>query len=235
MTRRLLELLIGLAAILVGVLGAWYGRSIYLRTVSLVSLPVPKVDIAPYTLLSAEMFQMNQFPRALVENRTGYALSLQELNGRISTSDLLAGLPVPSRLAVPPAEFRLADPDLEVISLPVSPENVVGGQVRAGEKVNLYRTNAWTEPSLKGDSPEPVETGRVEWIACVSVVAVLAKDGEPAGEEGDQSEAVRKPPVQILVLAALPETVEEILRAQALTRVGNNQLWVTLAEVPLTR
>jgi hypothetical protein len=38
-----------------------------------------------------------------------------------------------------------------------------------------------------------------------------------------------------LVLAALPETVEEILRAQALTRVGNNQLWVTLAEVPLTR
>jgi hypothetical protein len=235
MTRRVFELLLGLIALLTGILGAWYGRSIYLRTVSLVSLPVPKTDLPPYTLLSAEMFQFAQFPRALVENQSGYALSLPELSGRLSTGTLLGGLPVPKRQAVPPAEFRLADPQLEVISLPVSPENIVGGQVRMGEQVNLYRTNAWTEKSFEEDSLAPVEIGQVEWIACVRVVAVLAKDGTQASEEGDSGREVRKPPVQILVLAASPETVSEILEAQALTRLGNNQLWVTLAEVPLSR
>jgi hypothetical protein len=235
MTRRALELLLGFFALLAGISGAWYGRSIYLRTVSLVSLPVPKNDLPPYTLLSVEMFQYAQFPRALVENQSAYALSLSELSGRLSTNTLLAGLPVPGRLAVPPAEFRLADPQLEVISLPVSPENIVGGQVQVGEQVNLYRTNAWTESMSEKDSAVPAELSQVEWIACVRVVAVLAKDGTPAGEEGDPAGEGRKPPVQILVLAALPETVSEILEAQALTRLGNNQLWVTLAEVPSSR
>jgi hypothetical protein len=232
MNRKLLEIFIGLLAIFAGLAGAWYGKTTYLKNISLVSLPVPKADIEPYTLLSPDLFQMEDFPSALVEGHQGYAQTLGELSGRISTTRLLAGLPVPIRQAETPGIFRLADPGLEVLSLPVAPENIVGGQVRVGEKVNLYRTNAWTELEEDSSSQKPVEKGEVNWIATVPVVAVLAKDGAQTGEQTQGSENSRTPPVQILVVAALPETAARILEAQALTQVGNNQLWVTLAEIP---
>ena len=248
--KRILQIILGLIAIAAGLAGAWYGRNTYLESVVTVQLPVPLQDIEPYTLLSPEMLAWRDFPRALIETQGDYVTQPEDLTGKITTSLLVAGLPVPHRRVANPSDFRLADAELEVLSLPVRPEMVVGGQIQIGDRVNIYRLTAWEEPTsglltVPGfTSPETLtdtlQTGiiltetiptaqpqtftEIELIATVPVVQVLSDDGivEANGEE-------EPAPLQILVIAAPPEIVPAILEAQAATTVGNNQLWITLA------
>jgi Flp pilus assembly protein CpaB len=212
------------------------------------------------------MLAWRDFPRALIETQGDYATQPEDLTGKITTSRLVAGLPIPTRLVVSPSEFRLADPDLEVLSLPVTPEVAVGGQIQIGDQVNIYRLTAWEEPvvglltpsgiassgsiwntvpdsmgdSGPSDAGDAIQTGitltetvstaqtqtftKIELIATVPVVQVLSGDG--TREAQSEAEPV---PLQILVLAAPPAVVQDILDAQAATTVGNNQLWITLA------
>ena len=146
--KRIFQIILGLIAIAAGLAGAWYGRSTYLESVVTVQLPVPLQDIEPYTILSPEMLAWRDFPRALIAEQGDYATQVENLTGKITTSVLVAGLPVPYRLVALPSEFRLADPDLEVLSLPVSPEMAVGGQIQIGDQINIYRLTAWEEPSI---------------------------------------------------------------------------------------
>jgi hypothetical protein len=234
------------------------------------------------------MLAWRDFPRALIADQGDYATQPDELTGKITTSRLAAGLPIPARLVAIPSEFRLADADLEVLSLPVTPAIAVGGQIQIGDQVNIYYLTAWEEPATglftppgfmhsqgitktipdpqggsfsagdaipddtgeafpndTGDSVpdgagEALQTGitltetisttqpqtftEIELIATVPVVQVLSDDGTQ--EAQNEEEAV---PLQILVLAAHPEVIQDILAAQAATTVGNNLLWITLA------
>ena len=241
--KRFLQIILGFIAIGIGVAGAWYGRTSYLDSVVTVQLPVPQADIDPYTIITPDLLAWREFPRALVEGQSGFAESPDTLVGKITTSRLVAGLPIPSQLVQVSRDFRLADPTLEVISLPVSPEYAVGGQIQIGEMINIYRIRAWEDDLPIGNaaiisttvgSQVPQTFTEVELIATVPVVSVLSQDGtaEAAGTETtteiDKNEA---PPVplQILVVAAPPAIVQDILAAQAASGTGNNQLWITLA------
>jgi len=234
MKNRIFYLLLALLALAAAVGGAAYWRANYLAGVTLINLPVPRAGLSPYTLLKAEMFTISQFPRALIDDSGGdYALALDDLSGQISTGMLVAGLPVPQDLAVPPAQFRLADPALEVASIPISPVNGVGGQVQVGERVNVYRLKReleTVESRLETIANETVlkettqEKGEALLVATVPVVAVLSDQGLPASTDPDQVM-----PMRILVVAAPPEVIDAILEAVAMSELGNELLWVTLA------
>jgi len=247
MKNRIFYLLLALLALAAAVGGAAYWRANYLAGVTLINLPVPREEISPYTLLKVEMFTISQFPRALIDDAGGahtegwpsasdggdYALSLDDLAGQISTGTLVAGLPVPRDLAVPPAQFRLADPALEVASIPISPVNGVGGQVQVGERINVYRLKReleTVESRLETIERETVlkettqEKGEALLVATVPVVAVLSDQGLPASTDPDQVM-----PMRILVVAAPPDVIDAILEAVAMSELGNELLWVTLA------
>ncbi len=236
MKNRIFYVLLAILALGAAVAGAIYWRTNYLAGVSLVNLPVPREEIPPYTLLEAGMFTPKQFPRALIDGDGGdYALAMDDLAGQISTGTLVAELPVPRSLAVPPAQFRLADPALEVASIPVSPVNGVGGQVLVGELVNIYRLMLRPE-SLEGkvaiteetiSTEATMESGDAILVATVPVVAVLSDQGLPASTDIDNPT-----PMRILVVAAPPEVVDAILEAIAMSELGDELLWVTLATPP---
>ena len=227
MKNRIFYLLLAVLALAAAVGGAAYWRANYLAGVTLINLPVPRGEIPPYTLLEAGMFTMSQFPRALIDDAGGdYALALDDLTGQISTGILVTGLPVPQDLAVPPAQFRLADPSLEVASIPISPVNGVGGQVKVGERVNIYRLKRELETVESETVLKEITTekGEALLVATVPVVAVLSDQGLPASTDPDQVM-----PMRILVVAAPPDVIDAILEAVAMSELGNELLWITLA------
>lgn len=234
MKNRIFYLILALLALAAAVVGAAYWRANYLAGVTLVNLPVPRANIPPYTLLDVEMFTISQFPRALIDDSGGnYALAIDSLARQISTGTLVAGLPVPQELVVHPTEYRLADPALEVASIPVSPVNGVGGQVQVGELVNIYRLTRGleiVESRLETIENETVlkettqERGEAFLVATVPVVAVLSDQGLPASTDPDEVL-----PMRILVVAAPPEVIDTVLGAVAMSELGNELLWVTLA------
>ena len=226
MKNRIFYLTLALLALAAAVVGAVYWRANYLAGVTLVNLPVPRGEIPPYTLLEVEMFTVSQFPRALIEQGGDYALALDDLTGQISTGILVTGLPVPQDLAVPPTQFRLADPALEVASIPVSLVNGVGGQVQVGERVNIYRLKREPE-TIESETvlkEAAREKGEALLVATVPVVAVLSDQGLPASTNPDEIL-----PMRILVVAAPPLVIDAILEAVAMSELGNELIWVTLA------
>lgn len=218
--QRILQIVLAILALGAAVYGAIYWQTNYLAGVSMVQMPVPATDIAPYTLLDASMFVSHEFPRALLGQ--GYAASVNELAGKISAGTLFAGQPMSVRLAVPPEQFRLADPTLEVLSIPVECANGVGCQVRVGEQVNIYRLQKSQSVEDEFSPPEP----QVVYVATIPVVAVLSGDGQPAMRDNAQGE---QQPMKILVVAAPPATVRAILEAITMAKFGDELLWVTLA------
>ena len=233
MKKRIPQIVLAFIALVAAIFGAHYWQRNYLAGVSMTQIPVPKADIPPYTLLSADLFSLQAVPRALVD-QGGYVLSTSQLTGAISVETLLSGLPVAKRMAVPPRQFRLADPSLEVISIPAEAVESVGGQLHIGETINLYSL----EPAPKqaeADVSAPPPQPEVHLIASVPVVAILADDGQPltlSSNENNQfsSNSSSQPqPMKILVVAVPHETVQDILNALAMVKLGGALLWVTLA------
>ncbi len=225
MKKHILQIVLALIALAAAILGAGYWQRNYLAGVSLTQFPVPKADILPYTLLSADMFSLQEYPSALVD-QGGYVLSTSQLTGAISVETLLAGLPVPNRMAVPSEQFRLADPSLEVISFPADAVSSVGGKINIGETVNIY----CLEPAIKQDevgTGAPPPKPEVHLIASVLVVAILSDNGQPLTSSSDGNNQPQ--PIKILVVAAPHETVQDILDAVAMVKLGGSLLWVTLA------
>ena len=225
MKKRFLQIILALIALTAAIFGAGYWQKNYLAGVAMTQIPVPKADVPPYTLLSADLFNLQEVPRALVD-QGGYVLSTSQLTGAISAETLLAGLPVPNRMAVPPEQFRLADPSLEVISIPADAVDSVGGQLHIGEKINIY----CLEPAPKQDEADTGATPpqpEVRLVASVPVVAILADNGLPLISSSDANGQPQ--PMKILVVAAPHETVQDILDAVAMVKLGGSLLWVTLA------
>ncbi len=233
MKQRILSVILAVIALGAAFFGANYWRAHYLAGVTVVSLPVPKSDIPPYTLLDASLFTQGDFSTDLAGK--GYALSVNDLVGKISAGTLPNGQPVSLRQAIPPAEFRLADPSLEVVAIPLDPLSGVGGQVRIGERVNLYR---FEMPPVPEDQTQPrlIPMAEVIYVATVPVVAVLGADGQAAMQPFTastpqaQGQQQQQPAVlKMLLVAAPPETMQVILQAIAMSQLQDELLWVTLA------
>ncbi len=236
--NRTTQFVIGLLAIVLAIAAGFYGRSTYLKEVSTYQVPVPVQDIQPYTMLTDAMFQMREMPRAM--ETLPYYQSLADLKGKLSVSKLSAGLPVATVSAVAPAQFRLADAAFEVISIPVEPVSAVGGQIRIGQRVNLYQavkvevTNA-TQANSQVEGDGNLEVKQI--ASHVLVVDVRTSQGVTAGPNQAESksngslttgsQSVEQ--VQILTLALPPDQVETVLNAVAASKKLGGLLWTTLA------
>ena len=234
MKKRILPIILGVLALAAALFGTNYWQKNYLASVSTVQVPVPKTDIPPYTLLTADLFAQQEYPRAMA-SQGKYILSANDLVGAISTETLLAGLPVAKRMAVPASQFRLADPSLEVISLPSDAVKAAGAQIHTGQAVNIY----CIKPAPKQDQPDAAATApqpapEVAFVARVQVAAVLSDNGQPlsAGTDtnpGSTGSNNQPQPMKILVVAAPHETVLAILNSIALVQDEGAILWITLA------
>lgn len=233
--NRTVQFVIGLLAILIALGAGFYGRNQYLEAVSTYQVPVPVKDIPAYTVLTLDMFQMHEMPRTM--ESLPYFQTIKELEGKISAVSLPAKLPVPSANAIPVASFRLAARDDEVLSIPVEPVSAVGGQIRIGERVNLYQVAPEKPDTTSTGSPsndQPVfQTNLI--AGNVLVVDVRTSQGVSAdiSRQGTENSALNSSPqteqVQILTLAVKPEAVSLILNALATSKKQGGLLWTTLA------
>jgi hypothetical protein len=233
--NRVVQFIIGVIAVVIALGAGLYGRNLYQTEVSTYQVPVPISAIPPYTVLNADMFQMREMPR-IIESLP-YCQSIQDLNGKISTVQLPADLPVAQANAVPSVQFRLADAAFEVLSIPVEPVSAVGGQIRIGERVNLYQVLPEKIDPEKGDiSTNDQPTFKVELIAgSIQVVDVTNAQGVAAesNQKSEDNSALGGSPqneqVHILTLAVKPEAVDVILIAVAVSKKQGGLLWTTLA------
>ena len=189
--NRTTQFIIGLLAVVLALAAGLYGRNVYLKEVSTYQIPVPVKDIPPYTVLDASLFEMREMPRAM--ETLPYFQSIQDLSGKIAVMKLPAGLPIASVSAVAPAQFRLADATFEVISIPVEPVSAVGGQIRIGQRVNLYQmVKEDEENSAQTSAQTQAESNiQVRQIASqVLVVDVRTSQGRYgwAGQRGKQEQ-----------------------------------------------
>lgn len=233
--NRTVQFVIGLLAAVLAVAAGIYGRNVYLQEVSTYQIPVPVADIAPYTLLTENLFVMRDMPRTM--ETLPYYQSLSDLTGQISVVKLPGGLPVSKVSAVPPAQFRLADAAFEVVSLPVEPVSAVGGQIRIGQRVNLYsmvQEEGRDEASTDSSAEREIQ---VEQIASqVLVVDVRTSQGVSAGpgsaedeSSGGMSGSQAVEQVQILTLALAPDQVQKVLEVVGSSKKQGGLLWTTLA------
>jgi Flp pilus assembly protein CpaB len=221
MGRRIFEAVIGIALLVIAFILAFLFQQSYKTGVEWQSLPVPVRDIPPYTMLSESMFEWKDFPRALTG---GYANSLNQLVGRISVTLIPSGLPVPLKLVSSPESFRLADPSMEVVSIPISPSSAVGGHVRVGDRVNIYRIVPPGKDIIPIGSTRAISEPITLIAENIPVVLVLAGDGTPVDFSVSKSNGA----AAILVLAVTPEQLESILNLIAETK-ASAMMWVTLA------
>lgn len=234
--NRTAQFVIGLLAVLLAIIAGVYGRNVYLKEVSTYQIPVPVADIPPYTVLNESMFQMRDMPRTM--EALPYYQSLADLKGQISVMKLVSGLPVSKASAVSSNQFRLADSAFEVVSIPVDPVSAVGGQIRIGQRVNLYQMVKESSSNSEQAGTETDSNIQVTLIASkVLVVDVRTSQGVNAGpgnEEGKSNDGLSSgskqvEQVQILTLALLPEQVQTVLDAVAASKKQGGLLWTTLA------
>ena len=235
--NRTVQFVIGLLAAVLAVAAGIYGRNAYLKEVSTYQIPVPVADIAPYTVLTENLFVMRDMPRTM--ESLPYYQTLADLKGQISVVKLPASLPVSKVSAVPPAAFRLADAAFEVVSVPVEPVSAVGGQIRIGQRVNLYRlAQEDTKTDLANASAPTEKSIQVEQIASqVLVVDVRTSQGVPAGPNNAESQSSggamsgsqQVEQVQILTLALAPDQVQKVLEVVGSSKKQGGLLWTTLA------
>lgn len=233
--NRTVQFFIGVIAVVVALGAGFYGRNLYLKEVSTYQVPVPISAIPAYTVLNADMFQMREMPRTM--ESLPYYQSIQDLDGKIGTVPLPAGLPVAQANAVPIVQFRLADAAFEVMSIPVEPVSAVGGQIRIGERVNLYLVlHAKIDSKKTNISANDQPTFKVELIAGSILVVdvrnahgVAAESNQKSGDNSALGGSPQNEQVQILTLAVKPEAVDVILNAVAVSKKQGGSLWTTLA------
>jgi len=232
--NRVTQLVIGLLAITLAIGAGIYGRNVYLKEVSTYQVPVPVSAWPAYTVLNADMFQMRDMPRTM--ESLPYYQSIDTLVGKISTVPLPSGLPVPQVSVVPVAEFRLADATFEVLSIPVDPVSAVGGQIRIGERINLYQVIPAPTDAQTTEPTQAPGSFQINPIA-EKVLVVDVRSAQGAAAETGQQEAKSSTfgsgqqveQVQILTLAVEPGQVKTILDAVAMAKKQGGLLWTSLA------
>jgi len=249
--RNRLALLVALISLIVAVAVGLFAETQYQALVATTELVVPVVEIPPYTVVSPEMFKMRSFPAPMAQE--GVYSSLDDVAGRISTIPLKPDQLVYRDQLVVLRQFRYSDDErLEVISFPVKPEQAVGGQIKPGQRITIYRIVLQAAPNQAVvSSPDP----RV-WLAAqgagievlesdIQVVDVRSTQGSPivqppqvesqnAGDTVLQSSNTNNSntnrPLTILTVAVPPTWPKTILRLVGESQITSRYLlWVSLA------
>ncbi len=249
--RNRLALAIAFVSLLIALAVGWFAETQYQALVATTELVVPAVEIPPYTSVSPQMFKMRSFP-APVANESVYR-EPSELTGKISTITLKPDQLIYRDQAVSLKQFRYTDDErLEIVSFPIKPEQAVGGQIKPGQRINLYRIVLQTTPNPSVvNSPDPKV-----WLAApgagievvesdVLVVDVRSTQGSPmvsppkvqsqtaevtTYESASTSASDANRPLTILTVAVPPDVAKDILRLAGEAHVASRYLlWVSLA------
>jgi hypothetical protein len=223
MGRRIFEAVAGIVLLVVAFVAAYFFQQAYKSGVEYRGFPVPVVEIPPYTVLNEKMFELKDFPSALTG---GYANTLSQLAGRMSNSRIPAGLPVPLVLISAPEEYRLADPSLEVLSIPISPPSAIGGQIKTGDNINIYRLIPPGGSFIPLGETKPILEPVTLIAENIPVVMVL---GDTA-RSSDSSEAGRVVTARTLILAVTNKQRDVILNLMGEISSGAI-MWITLAPI----
>jgi len=240
--RRRWQLLVGLIALAAAVVAGQYAYSQYNQIVATAPVPVAAISIPPYTLITSDMLQTRSLPRPLL--REPIYANAADLVGRMTTQALVPDQIIYHHQAVSPQAFRLASSDLEVVSLPISVEQAVGGALRNGSRVNLYRMV--TDQSLvqgglaRTQGVSSTQFSDVKLLAeNAPVVDVREKSGGPATQDtspsqsnkpSSQSSSSQRAPIQIVTLAVRHDKAQEIVRLMGEAGAAV-KFWLTLAPV----
>lgn len=190
---------------------------------------VAKSDIQTYTRIEADMLEERTMPA----EEAKFAYGLEEAVGMITTEPIKAGQIIGRGEAKPVEEVRFVeDLGLEITSFSGRFDEMVGGQLKPGARVNIYGYHEGQDQDNPGD---------VKVIARnVWVVDVRASSGEAAGEPpptpaasggggllgGPRITGRGEVPASIVTVAAEPEVVWHIIEALG---AGGYEAWVTLA------
>ncbi len=255
--RNRFALLIALISFIVALAVGWFAETQYQALVATTELVVPAVEIPPYTVVSPGMFKTRSFPAPMAQESV--YRSLDDVAGRISTITLKPDQLVYRDQLVLLRQFRYTDDErLEVISFPIKPEQAVGGQIKTGQRINIYRIVLAPAPNQSVvSSPDPKV-----WLASpgagievmqsdVLVVDVRSTQGSPitpppkvqsqrdfqsnasdvtAYQSADASSSNTNRPLTILTVAVPPDMAKDILRLAGESQIASRYLlWVSLA------
>lgn len=254
MTNRVL-VFIGILSLVVALGIAWFAESQYQQLVATTELIVPAAEIPPYTLVTPAMFRPRMFPAPLAKENV--YRTLEETRGKISTTTLYPDQLVYRTMLVPPSQFRYSEDErLEVVSFPVRPEQAVGGQVRIGHHINIYRLVLQTQPDQKiMASPDPkvwlsmLGAGIELLVADVPVVDVRSTQGSPMAPpprvQNKSSEVTTydteattttNRPLTIITVAVPPEIARDLIRLVGEAQLSSRYLlWVSLTPLVKSR
>ena len=188
-------------------------------------------DIPSYTVITPDMVKEEVRPAAEAKNAPAYS----DVVGRMTTRSIRSGAMMSEQNALPVEQVRyVADPSLEVISFPARFDETVGGQLKPGQRVNVY---GYRSARAGTNRPE------VRLVAAnIPVVDVRASAGQPAarleptpmrqqnnagglfGAPAEQTE--RSDPGSVVTVAVPPE--QALLIVDTLGAQDFNA-WVTLA------
>ncbi|CAG0990696.1 hypothetical protein GPROT1_02985 [Gammaproteobacteria bacterium] len=257
--RHRLALLIALVSLIVALGVGWFAETQYQQLVATTELVVPAVEIPPYTVVSPAMFKVRSFPAPMANENVYRAAS--ELSGKISTITLKPDQLVYRDQLVPLKQFRYTDDErLEIVSFPIKPEQAVGGQIKSGQRINLYRLVLQATPNQAVvTSPDPkvwlaAQGAGIEVLESdVLVVDVRSTQGSPmvtppkvqsqgdlrsktsevtTYETTDTGSSNTNRPLTILTVAVAPDVAKDVLRLAGESQVASRYLlWVSLAPI----
>lgn len=244
----LIAMVAGIVALVVGV----FADTQYQLLVATVTLPVPAVEIPPYTIVSPTLFELKSFPKPMAQEAV--YRTLEETAGKITTITLAPGQLVYLNQLVSPKDFRFTDDErLEIVSFPIHPEQAAGGQIKAGQRINIYRVALQAQaPSAVVTSPDPQiwlrtpGAGVELLVPNAPVVDVRSSQGSPMAppprvqssasevtnyQTADTASATNQPrPLTILTVAVPPDTAKDIIRLAGESGITARFLmWVSLA------
>ena len=251
--KNRLALLIAFVSFIVALGVGWFAETQYQQLVATTELIVPAVEIPPYTVVAPGMFKVHSFPAPMAQELVYHDLT--ELSGKIATITLKPDQLVYRDQLVPLKQFRYTDDErLEIVSFPIKPEQAVGGQIKQGQRINLYRIVLQATPSQAvAASPDPKV-----WLAApgagievfqsdVLVVDVRSTQGSPmvsppkvqsktsevtTYETADTSSSSTNRPLTILTVAVAPDVAKDILRLAGESQIASRYLfWVSLAPI----
>jgi hypothetical protein len=193
------------------------------------TIAVARTDIPTYTRIEPDMLEEREVPA----DQARFAYSMEDAIGTMSTEPIKAGQIIGRGEAKPVEEVRFVeDLGFEITSFSGRYDEMVGGQLKPGARVNIY---GYHESQGRENPGDVTLVARNVWV-----VDVRASSGEAAGQPpptpsqsggggllggpglSDQGEV----PASILTVAAEPEVVWHIIEALG---AGGYQAWVTLA------
>ena len=251
--RNRIALVIAFVSLLIALAVGWFAETQYQALVATTELVVPAVEIPPYTVVSPQMFKSRSFPAPMAQESV-YRDAAQ-VAGKISTITLKPDQLVYRDQLVPLKQFRYSDDErLEIVSFPIKPEQAVGGQIKSGQRINIYRLVLQATPNQSvTSSPDPkvwlaapgagieilqsdvlvVDVRSTQGSPMVSPPKVQSKTGEMTTyETAETSSSAANRPLTILTVAVPPDVAKDILRLAGESHIASRYLlWVSLAPI----